>query len=222
MDVYSALGVTVTTSPTYSDEEAIIELSPKYGMPALKQDVAVALLSVFGNRYPSPDFESVRLVNGQFVSSQGFDPQADLFLFRALVDKPASGPETVAYETVFDQIRKAAPGTVAVVNKKDVAKIFAGDLVPTEYALAKNLDVAKSFIASTVDSSGTTKGVLLPPEAVALVSSGSGEGGAAPEKKKFSIVLPLVGAGVGLLVGGPVGAVVGAGIGVGVEAVRAA
>jgi hypothetical protein len=61
--------------------------------------------------------------------------------------------------------------------------------------------------------------VLLSPLAPTDASLGNEP---AKPTKKFSIVTPILGAGIGLLVGGPVGAAVGAAVGLGVEAVRTA
>lgn len=124
----------------------------------------------------------------------------------------------------------AALGLQTSEATKNAGAYIAG-LPAGNYALANvndalNLKLGNDnifhFTVATADAvpimagPGSTLAVLSP------LAGGAVTPAAKPEEKKFSIVTPLLGAGVGLLVGGPVGAAVGGGIGIGIEVLRAA
>jgi hypothetical protein len=100
-----------------------------------------------------------------------------------------------------------------LVDVKSAEGVIKGQMQQLVYAIGKT-----SAVASLANPSGSL--AVLDTTA----ATGVGPTGDEPktEKKKFSILTPILGAGVGLLVGGPVGLAVGAAVGAAVEAVRTA
>jgi len=172
------------------------------GVQKLTKAASAALLQFLSNQYPQLT-SSWTASTG--ASAPSFDPNADLWSYFS-VATPAQPGE----QTALAQIQSLAPGAVVLVDLKSAEGVIKGQMQQLVYAIGKN-----STVASLANPSGSL--ALLDLTAMPGVVTDETK----PEKK-FSIVLPLVGAGVGLLVGGPVGAVVGAGLGLGVEAVRTA
>lgn len=108
-----------------------------------------------------------------------------------------------------------------------IASLLAGNYALANINDALNLKLGdENIFRFTVAEASAVPTIAGPGSSLAVLSPLAGAAGAtttpAKEEKKFSIITPLLGAGVGLLVGGPVGAAVGAGIGLGVEVLRAA
>lgn len=111
------------------------------------------------------------------------------------------------------------------------AGAYIASLPKGSYALANINDAVNLSLGGdfhfTVAEAATVPVIAGPGSSLAVLSPLAGGGAAttetpAKEEKKFSVLTPILGAGIGLLVGGPVGAAVGAGIGLGVEVLRAA
>jgi hypothetical protein len=197
--------------------EAIQYQSADFGVGQLKQtdiinattgeltpDAAKAAVLWFMNA--SPQFTgSMRVVNGQWVNEPAMDPAADAYSYLAS-GQPGAG-------TVLQQIQTRTAGWIVLVDAAGLANKIEGAPVDLAYVFAKDVNTAKSLIAAT--NQGGQSFAILPDSAVGATASAGGE-----KKAEFSIVTPLVGAGIGFLVGGPGGALVGAGIGAGVEYVR--
>lgn len=144
---------------------------------------------------------------------------------------PALGKDTFNFLAVTME-QAAQLGYQTSEATKSAAKYIA-DLEPGNYTLVNGDDVG-TFKSSggpvvfrvTVTSAANVPVFAGPGSSLAVLSPlAPVETGAKPGetgKKKFSIVTPVIGAGIGLLVGGPVGAAVGAAVGLGVEAVRTA
>lgn len=155
----------------------------------------------------SPQFTgSIRSQNGQWVNEPAMDPEADAFSWLAS-SQPGAG-------TVLEQIKTKASGWVVLVDAVTLAHKLEGAPLDLAYVVVRNTEMAKSLIASA-DKGGQVLGIL-PDSAFA----GAITGPSAEKKAEFSIVTPLVGAGIGFLVAGPTGALVGAGVGAGVEYYR--
>lgn len=134
------------------------------------------------------------------------------FLAVTMVRFNALGYKTTEATTSSGSYIASLPkGNYALANINDVLNLTVVE--DFHFTVAKAEDVP--FIAGP----GSPLAVLSP-----LVGAGSGGATETPakEEKKFSVLTPILGAGIGLLVGGPVGAAVGAGIGLGVEVLRAA
>ena len=110
------------------------------------------------------------------------------------------------------------------------AGAYVASLPQGNYALANINDAVNLKLGNenifhiTVATADAVPLIAGPGSSLAVLSPLAGGAMTAPAKdeKKFSIITPILGAGIGLLVGGPVGAAVGAGIGLGVEVLRAA
>ncbi|GMV18598.1 MAG: hypothetical protein AMXMBFR56_68220 [Polyangiaceae bacterium] len=115
-----------------------------------------------------------------------------------------------ATQSAGTYIASLPAGNYALANVNDALNLKLGDESIFHFT------VAEAAAVPVMAGPGSTLAVLSP------LAGGAVTPAAKPEEKKFSIVTPLLGAGVGLLVGGPVGAAVGGGIGLGIEVLRAA
>jgi hypothetical protein len=120
-------------------------------------------------------------------------------------------PTAEATKSAGAYIASLPAGNYALANVGDVANLASiggGDF---------RFTVADAANVPVIAGPGSTLAVLSP---LAPIETGVTEPTKA--KAKFSIVTPILGAGIGLLVGGPVGLAVGAAVGAAVEAVRTA
>lgn len=184
--------------------EAVPFSMTKGGVQYLSKETSQALLASFNNKYPQLT-SSWSASTG--AASPSFDPNADLWSYAAV-----PGPASPGDQTVAEQIVSLAPGAIVLADVASVKNALSGAPASVVYAIAKNATVAEMLAKDGASLAVVDTSMAQPP---AVVPSES-------DKKKFSIVTPILGAGIGLLVGGPVGAAIGAGIGLGVEAVRTA
>lgn len=187
-------------------------------------------MDVYGSLGSLGTVSGIAVVSGiQQLDQKTRDDVLTLLGKRVLV----TDPNMPAAQGVFNFVavtmeRLAQLGLQTSEATKNAAK-YVEDLPSGNYTLANvndvtNLAIVQDFhitVASAaavplIAGSGSSLAVLNP---LAPVETGATTPG---EKKKFSVLTPILGAGVGLLVGGPVGAAVGAAVGLGVEAVRTA
>lgn len=132
---------------------------------------------------------------------------------------------------------------IAVTPEKFVGFGYQLEGVPTAAQQVAALPVTRATLANTEDVATVMQGQPLasgdfrfavadlaavkyiagPTSSLAVLPRAGAPGVAAGEAKKKElspVVIPLIGAGIGLVVAGPVGAAVGAGIGIGVEIIR--
>ena len=194
MDVYGSLGAA----------EAVLVTSES-GVQKLTKEASAALLLFLGAQYPQLT-SSWTASTG--ASAPSFDPNADLWSYFTIATPPQVGAQTA-----LQQIQSLAPGAVVLVDVKSAEGVIKGQMQQLVYAIGKT-----SAVVSLANPSGSL--AVLDTTA----ATGVGPTGDEPktEKKKFSVLTPVLGAGIGLLVGGPVGAAVGAAVGLGVEVVRTA
>lgn len=186
-------------------------------------------MDVYGSLGSLGAVSGIAVVSGiQQLDQKTRDDVLTLLGKRVLV----TDPNMPAAQGVFNFVavtmeRLAQLGLQTSEATKNAAK-YVEDLPSGNYTLANvndvtNLAIVQDFhitVASAeavplIAGSGSSLAVLNP---LAPVETGA----TTPGEKKFSIVTPVIGAGIGLLVGGPVGAAVGAAVGLGVEAVRTA
>lgn len=184
--------------------EAVPFSMTKGGVQYLSKETSQALLASLNNKYPQLT-SSWSASTG--AASPSFDPNADLWSYAAV-----PGPASPGDQTVAEQIVSLAPGAVVVADVESVKNALSGAPASVVYGIAKNATVAAMLAGEGASLAIVDTSMAQPPAGTPSES----------EKKKFSIVTPIVGGGIGLLVGGPVGAAVGAGIGLAVEAVRTA
>lgn len=174
---------------------AVEDVTVVSGIQQLSPGLADDVLTLLNKRVLAPDTPS---------------PAKGVFNFLAvtMTQLAAMGLQTSeATQNAGTFVASLPAGNYALVNVNDALNLKLGNdnVIHITVADAANVPV--------IAGPGSSLAVLHP-----LASTGATKP-AAKEEKKFSIVTPLLGAGVGLLVGGPVGAAVGAGIGLGVEVV---
>lgn len=166
---------------------------------ALPEESAKLLLQLFMNRYP-------QLTSSWYAktasTAPAFDPNADLWSY--IASSTGSG------QTVYEQYQSMPDKSLFLVDKASAQAAIQGQPVNVVYAIAKNQAIAQV--------------VAGPTSSLAQLTPSGAAGGApskpTPKKELSPVVIPLIGAGIGLVVAGPVGAAVGAGIGIGVEIIR--
>lgn len=173
----------------------------------LTKDAANATVLLLSSRYATSTTGSGRIINGQPVLQPAIDPDADYYTFVATM--AGSGM------TALDQLKTRKSGWLVLVDADKLAAIMGGAPIDLSYAIVKDDATAKVLIQAAA-ASGQNLAIV---PASAIPSAAIQPAGGA--KKEFSVVTPLVGAGIGFVVGGgPTGALVGAAIGAGVEYFR--
>lgn len=174
------------------------------GVPLLSADASNALALLLSARYPVQT-GSGRIVNGQAVAEPALDPTAD---YQTLVASQTNPGGATAASTVLDQVNGLPAGYVALFDVNAVQQNLSGTPTDIPYAIAK--PSAAKVLGPSAQLAAMQGGTM---------GAGGGAGGAAKSGLSM-LVLPLVGAGIGLLVAGPVGALVGGGAGAVVEYLR--
>lgn len=169
------------------------------GIQQLKPDIAANVMTFLGSRYAIPDpvrpSAAAGVTNWIAISAEKF---------------VGFGYQVEGTPTAAQQLRALAPGQIALADVDDAATV----------AGAKAL--ASGDFHLTVAATDAVKYVAGPGSSLAVLPTGAAAKAEAKEVKTDAtmIVIPLVGAGIGLLVGGPVGALVGAGVGIGIDYLR--
>lgn len=184
---------------------AVTAMSLHDASNVLTPDAAKATTLLLSSRYASSPTASGRIINGQPALQPSLDPAADFYTYVASMSGTGM--------TALDQLKTRQSGWVILVDADKLASIVNGSTEDLPYAIAKDDATAQTLIKAAA-----ANGQMLAIVPSSAIAPAAGAGGQATEK--FSVVTPLIGAGVGFLVAGPTGALVGAGIGAGVEYYR--
>lgn len=174
-------------------------------------ELPVAVVSGIQQLSPGVADDVLTLLNKRVLIPGAPSPAKGVWNFVAVTMERLA---QLGYQT--SETTKNAGAYIATLPKGNYALANVNDAVNLAIVQDFHLTVATAEAVPVVAGPGSTLAVLSP------LAGGAVTPAAKPEEKKFSIVTPLLGAGVGLLVGGPVGAAVGGGIGIGIEVLRAA
>jgi hypothetical protein len=173
--------------------------------------------------------EPVAVISGiQQLSPSKADDVLTLLGKRVLVADPVQAPAKGVFNFLAVTMERLAELGIKTSEATQSATTYIQSLPTGNYALANINDVVNLAVVGdfriTVAGADAVPLIAGPGSSLAVLSPLASGATGAPEKaeKKFSIITPILGAGIGLLVGGPVGAAVGAAAGVAVEAVRTA
>jgi len=171
----------------------------------LTPDAAKTTVLLLSSRFASSPTASGRIINGQPALQPSLDPAADFYTYVASMQGGGM--------TALDQLKTRQSGWVILVDADKLAAIVNGSTDDLPYAIAKDDATAQTLIKAAAGG-----GQMLAIVPASSISPAAGAGG--EKAQQFSLVTPLIGAGIGFLVGGPGGALVGAGVGAGVEYYR--
>lgn len=171
----------------------------------LTPEAAKATTLLLSSRYASSPTASGRIINGQPALQPSLDPAADFYTYVASMAGTGM--------TALDQLKTRQSGWVVLADADKLAAIMSGSTEDLPYAIAKDDATAQALIKGA--AAGGQSLVIVPASAIGSTAMASTD-----KSQQFSLVTPLIGAGIGFLVGGPPGALIGAGVGAGVEYYR--